>query len=72
MYMRFVKRLLDMMMSFTALAALSQLPAVMAIWIRLTSHGPALCLQERTGLYGRPFRMIKLRSMVVCVEHMGA
>lgn len=72
MYRRLVKRLLDMMLSFIALVVLSPLMAVIAVCIRLTSAGPALFLQERTGLYGRPFRMIKFRSMVVGAEQMGA
>jgi lipopolysaccharide/colanic/teichoic acid biosynthesis glycosyltransferase len=61
-----------MMLSFIALVVLSPLMAVIAVCIRLTSAGPALFLQERTGLYGRPFRMIKFRSMVVGAEQMGA
>jgi len=72
MYRRFVKRLLDMMLSFTALVVLSPLMAVIAMCIRLTSDGSALFLQERIGLYGKPFRMIKFRSMVVGAEQMGA
>ncbi len=72
MYRGLVKRLLDMMLSSIALVVLSPLMAVIAVCIRLTSAGPALFLQERIGLCGRPFRMIKFRSMIVGAEHMGA
>lgn len=72
LYRRYVKRLLDMVLSFMALVVLLPLMAVIAICIRLTSNGPALFLQERIGLHGEPFRMIKFRSMVVGAEHMGA
>ncbi len=72
MYRRFIKRLLGIILSFTALVVLSPLMAVIAMCVRLNSDGPALFPQERTGLYGKPFRMIKFRSMVVGAEHMGA
>ena len=72
LYRRYVKRLLDIVLSFMGLVVLLPLMAVIAICIRLTSDGPALFLQERIGLHGKPFRMIKFRSMVVGAEHMGA
>jgi lipopolysaccharide/colanic/teichoic acid biosynthesis glycosyltransferase len=39
--------------------------AVAALLIRLTSSGPAFYTQIRMGLGGKPFRMYKLRSMIV-------
>jgi lipopolysaccharide/colanic/teichoic acid biosynthesis glycosyltransferase len=39
-----------------------------ALWIRLDSPGPALFRQERRGHRGRPFRMLKFRTMVVDAE----
>lgn len=42
------------------------LPMVLiAVWIRLDSRGPALFRQERVGLNGRPFKILKFRTMAV-------
>ena len=40
--------------------------------IRLESPGPVLYRQRRAGLHGRPFEMLKLRTMVSGAEHVGA
>jgi lipopolysaccharide/colanic/teichoic acid biosynthesis glycosyltransferase len=39
-----------------------------ALLVRLTSRGPALYFQERVGLAGRRFRMVKFRTMRVNAE----
>ncbi|MHB8522532.1 MAG: sugar transferase [Limisphaerales bacterium] len=39
-----------------------------ALWIRLTSQGPILFRQQRSGLNGHPFTMLKFRSMVTDAE----
>ena len=41
---------------------------LVALLIRLTSRGPALYLQQRTGLGGKPFTMYKFRTMRVDAE----
>ena len=46
--------------------------AGIAIWIRRDSPGPALFRQERIGFAGRPFTLLKFRSMVVGAQGMGA
>jgi lipopolysaccharide/colanic/teichoic acid biosynthesis glycosyltransferase len=46
------------------LAVLAPLLALLALWIKLDSPGPALFRQERVGRHGRPFRIHKLRTMV--------
>ena len=43
-----------------------------AIWIRRDSPGPAIYRQRRVGLSGRPFMLMKFRTMVVGAERMGA
>ena len=50
-----------------ALALLVALPvmALIALSIYLTEGGPVLFVQERVGLHGRPFRLLKFRSMRV-------
>ena len=64
------KRFLDV--SLAALVGLVCLPlaAVVAVLIKLTSHGPVLFRQVRCGLNGRPFTFYKLRTMVDGAEEM--
>jgi lipopolysaccharide/colanic/teichoic acid biosynthesis glycosyltransferase len=58
-----VKRLSDIVLAlvFLILAGLPML--LIAAAIRLTSKGPALFKQERIGLHGKPFVMLKFRTM---------
>lgn len=62
-YPRFGKRCFDAALSFTGLVLLSPLLLVVAIAVRLTSPGPALFSQVRTGRLGKPFRILKFRTM---------
>ena len=63
-YERVVKRLIDVMVSVTALVICLPLFALIAIAIRLDSPGPVLLRQKRVGYRGRLFGMYKFRSMV--------
>ena len=49
----------------TSLVLVPALPVLLAVWllVRTTSSGPALFRQERVGLDGRPFVLLKFRSM---------
>jgi exopolysaccharide biosynthesis polyprenyl glycosylphosphotransferase len=63
-WMRFLKRALDVAVSWAMLVVLSPLLLLMALLVKLTSpRGPILYVQERVGLDGRPFYMLKFRSM---------
>jgi exopolysaccharide biosynthesis polyprenyl glycosylphosphotransferase len=63
-WMRFLKRALDVVVSWSLLVLLSPWLLFMALLVKLTSpHGPILHVQERVGLDGRPFFMLKFRSM---------
>jgi exopolysaccharide biosynthesis polyprenyl glycosylphosphotransferase len=67
------KRLIDIVGALLGLAVLGpliMLPA--AIIIRLTSPGPILFRQKRSGLHGRLFTMYKFRSMVTNAEMLRA
>ena len=44
---------------------------VIAILIKCSSKGPVLFKQERLGYHGKPFNILKFRTMVVNAEHMG-
>lgn len=57
------KRLLDLLLALAGLLALWPFMAVAALWVRLDSPGPVLFRQERVGLHGRPFRILKFRTM---------
>ncbi len=60
---RFAKRVLDVLVSSLGLAFLSPLMLVIAVLVRRDSDGPAIFVQERIGKGGRPFSMLKFRSM---------
>jgi exopolysaccharide biosynthesis polyprenyl glycosylphosphotransferase len=62
------KRLLDLVGASLALALVAPLMLALAIAIRLESRGPALFRQRRAGKDGRPFVMLKFRSMVADAE----
>jgi putative colanic acid biosysnthesis UDP-glucose lipid carrier transferase len=59
------KRIIDIALSATALLALLPLFAIVALLVRLDSKGPALFRQQRIGRHGRPFRIVKFRTMHV-------
>jgi len=58
-----VKRTMDLAVSSLGLVILSPLMLAIAAAIKLTSPGPVLYRQERTGLNGRRFWLLKFRSM---------
>ena len=58
-----IKRATDIVLALAALALLAVPMLLTAAIIRLTSRGPAVFSQERIGLNGRPFRMLKFRTM---------
>ncbi|MCZ2860741.1 exopolysaccharide biosynthesis polyprenyl glycosylphosphotransferase [Blastococcus sp. VKM Ac-2987] len=59
------KRLLDVLVSGAALILLSPLLAVLALAVRLSSPGPVLFRQRRTGQFGAEIAMLKFRSLRV-------
>ena len=58
-----VARGLSLLVSLTGLILLAPLLGLIGLLIKLDSRGPVFFLQERVGLSGRPFRLIKFRSM---------
>jgi lipopolysaccharide/colanic/teichoic acid biosynthesis glycosyltransferase len=57
------KRVLDAAASAAALLLLSPLLAAVALAVRVNLGSPVLFRQERPGLHGRPFRLVKFRTM---------
>ena len=58
-----LKRGIDILGSVAALLVFSPVFAAIAMVIRWTSKGPVLFKQERLGQYGKPFTVLKFRSM---------
>jgi len=63
-----LKRALDLLGSASLLLILSPLLALIALGIRVSGGRPVLFRQERMGLDGRVFRMLKFRTMAVDAE----
>jgi exopolysaccharide biosynthesis polyprenyl glycosylphosphotransferase len=66
------KRLFDIVSSGVALWLLAPALLVVAALVKLTSRGPVLFRQQRVGLHGRPFQMLKFRTMVTNAEELKA
>ena len=68
-----IRRALDIVVSCVSLCSLSAPCSSLAMLaIRLESRGPVIYRQRRAGLHGRPFDVLKLRTMVDGAEHIGA
>ncbi len=63
-----VKQATDLLGSLLLLLVLSWVFVIVAILIKLTSPGPILFRQQRSGLNGRPFTIFKFRTMVTNAE----
>jgi lipopolysaccharide/colanic/teichoic acid biosynthesis glycosyltransferase len=66
------KRALDLAVALPLAIALTPVMAGIAFLVRRDSPGPALFRQQRIGYAGRPFTLLKFRTMVVGAEGMGA
>ncbi|WP_066652073.1 sugar transferase [Curtobacterium sp. MR_MD2014] len=64
----YTKRAFDLIGSAALIIVLSPVLLVLALLVKVTSAGPVFFLQERVGLNGSTFHMIKFRSMVVDAE----
>ncbi|MEQ8412105.1 MAG: TIGR03013 family PEP-CTERM/XrtA system glycosyltransferase [Erythrobacter sp.] len=67
-----VKRIFDITASLLLLLLTFPLIVLFAVLVKLDSKGPAFFRQERVGLYGETFRIVKLRSMRTDAEKDGA
>ncbi|MBO6503790.1 MAG: TIGR03013 family PEP-CTERM/XrtA system glycosyltransferase [Kordiimonadaceae bacterium] len=68
---RALKRLMDIVTSVGFLVATSPVFLLCALLVKLTSRGPVLYRQERVGLNGETFEVLKFRSMRVDAEGDG-
>lgn len=65
---RVAKRLFDIVIAGLLLLAASPAMVVLAVLVRVDSRGPIMFRQERVGMEGKNFYMLKFRSMVVDAE----
>jgi len=65
------KLFLDFVVSFIAIIMLLPLGLFLAIIVKFTSRGSIFFRQERIGRYGKPFVLIKFRSMITNSEEKG-
>ena len=66
-----MRRVFDVVVATGALALAAPFLLAAVIAIRLESRGSAIYRQRRVGQDGRPFDVIKLRTMVTGAEHIG-
>lgn len=69
--MDILKRGFDAGVAFVGLAMLWPVLVVIAIRIRLWDGAPVIFCQERVGRFGRPFQILKFRSMVANAPRLG-
>jgi lipopolysaccharide/colanic/teichoic acid biosynthesis glycosyltransferase/2-polyprenyl-3-methyl-5-hydroxy-6-metoxy-1,4-benzoquinol methylase len=65
------KRIFDIAVSLTGLVVVSPLLLLIAALIKADSKGPLFYRGQRVGRFGRPFRILKFRTMVVNAEQIG-
>ncbi|HYP40074.1 MAG TPA: undecaprenyl-phosphate glucose phosphotransferase [Chloroflexia bacterium] len=65
---RRLKRAFDVVFSLLVLVLTAPLMLFIAIAIKLTSSGPVFFIQERVGLDGTPFQLVKFRTMKMAVD----
>lgn len=65
MYSRLFKRLIDIVLSFFGIVVLAIPMLIVAIIIKIDSHGPVFFKQKRVGLHKKHFNILKFRSMPV-------
>jgi undecaprenyl phosphate N,N'-diacetylbacillosamine 1-phosphate transferase len=71
MIYKYIKRMLDVILSVIGLILLSPIMLITIIAIKLESKGPVIFQQDRLGLNGRVFKIYKFRSMCVGAEKDG-
>lgn len=69
MYKKYVKRAIDVVLSFLGLIALSWLYLILIIAIKIDDPGPAFFTQKRVGIGKTYFKLHKFRSMKMCTPH---
>lgn len=66
-----LKRVIDIVLASVALIVMLPVIIAISLLVRLSSHGPILHKQKRVGLHGRPFNIVKFRTMRPDAERPG-
>jgi exopolysaccharide biosynthesis polyprenyl glycosylphosphotransferase len=66
-----IKRVMDIVISSLAIVILAPVYLLIAVCVKLTSKGPVLFRQQRVGMNGKPFQMVKFRTMYLNAEMNG-
>jgi|HubBroStandDraft_6_1064221.scaffolds.fasta_scaffold138768_1 lipopolysaccharide/colanic/teichoic acid biosynthesis glycosyltransferase len=69
--MTMIKRSIDVILSLAALICCAPLMLMVALAVLLADGHPILFWGKRVGRFGRPFNMVKFRSMIVNAENLG-
>lgn len=69
LYEKYIKRGLDILLSFGGLVVLSPVFLILAVAIYIDDPGPILFTQKRTGKNKQYFKLHKFRSMKMCTPH---
>lgn len=68
-YDRFIKRVIDVVLSFCGLVVLSPVLLILSLWIIIDDPGPVLFTQKRVGKNKQYFKLHKFRSMKMSTPH---
>jgi exopolysaccharide biosynthesis polyprenyl glycosylphosphotransferase len=70
-WQKVMKRVFDIVVSLSVLIFFSPVYIITGLIVITTSKGPAIYRQERVGKHGKPFKILKFRSMFVDAEKNG-
>ena len=71
MYQKYIKRLLDIIISFTALVILSPVLLIVAVLVHIKLGSPVIFHQDRPGYHEKVFKLCKFRSMTDARDENG-
>ena len=71
MYQKYIKRVLDIMVSLTALIVLSPVLIIVAVLVRTKLGSPVIFHQDRPGYHEKVFRLCKFRTMTDARDENG-
>ena len=71
MYQKYIKRLLDIIISFTAIVILSPVLLIVAVLVRIKLGSPVIFHQDRPGYHEKVFKLCKFRSMTDARDEHG-
>jgi O-antigen biosynthesis protein WbqP len=69
MYEKYIKRLIDIVLSLAGMTLASWLYLLIIIAIEIDDPGPVFFTQERVGIHKKTFRLVKFRSMKMSTPH---